>query len=141
MKLVLDSNVLMSMLIKPGRPLNLLFLEGLSIFSPESLWEELARNKIEIMHKSQLSSDDFEGLLQVIKKSVVTLSEDILALFSAKAEHICPDPDDTVFFAAALYLNCALWSNEKRLKHQDVIKVYSTHELMEELIDALPPFP
>ncbi|MBD3203458.1 hypothetical protein GF327_04130 [Candidatus Woesearchaeota archaeon] len=28
------------------------------------------------------------------------------------------------------YLNCPVWSNEKKLKEQDVIKVYATHDLI-----------
>ncbi len=141
MKLVLDSNILFSMLIKPGRPLNLVLLKDLEIFSPSFVWEEYAKYKDEIALKSQLSPRDFEGLLQLFKNRVIFISEDVLVPYRAKAEMICPDPNDTLFFATALYLNCALWSNEKKLKNQDVIKVYATHELMQAFIDVLPTFP
>jgi len=40
-----------------------------------------------------------------------------------------PDPDDMAYFALALKLNCAIWSNDKKLKEQDKVKVYNTHEL------------
>ena len=33
------------------------------------------------------------------------------------------------YFALALKLNCAIWSNDKKLKEQNKIQVCSTHEL------------
>ncbi|MBS3175821.1 hypothetical protein J4457_01145 [Candidatus Woesearchaeota archaeon] len=45
------------------------------------------------------------------------------------AENLTPDPDDMAYFAIALRLNCAIWSNDKKLKEQNKIKVYHTHEL------------
>ena len=50
--------------------------------------------------------------------------------YREKAEDICPDPKDIVYFALALYLKCGIWSNEKRLKKQNVVKVYATHDIM-----------
>lgn len=40
---------------------------------------------------------------------------------------------DSEYFALALKLNCAIWSNDKRLKQQDKIKVYSTEDLVKVL--------
>jgi predicted nucleic acid-binding protein len=47
-----------------------------------------------------------------------------------KAKEICPDPDDTEYFALALQLNCPLWSNDKKLKNQQEIRVINTIELL-----------
>ncbi|MBI2152065.1 hypothetical protein HYU21_05030 [Candidatus Woesearchaeota archaeon] len=35
-----------------------------------------------------------------------------------------------VYFALALKLNCALWSNDKKLREQSEVKVYNTYELV-----------
>lgn len=53
-----------------------------------------------------------------------TLKDEML-----KACKISPDLDDAVYFALAIKLNCPIWSNDKRLKQQNIVKVYSTHEL------------
>jgi predicted nucleic acid-binding protein len=34
-----------------------------------------------------------------------------------------------VYHALALKLNCAIWTNDKKLKQQTKIKIYHTHEL------------
>ncbi|MBT5021736.1 hypothetical protein HOK51_08530 [Candidatus Woesearchaeota archaeon] len=46
------------------------------------------------------------------------------------AKIICPDENDVDYFALALKLNCAIWSNDKKLKNQNSIIVYSTEELI-----------
>ena len=58
--------------------------------------------------------------------------EDLIA-YMEEADLITPDPDDVMYFALALKLNCSIWSNDKKLKHQDKIKVYFTEELVKEL--------
>ena len=35
-----------------------------------------------------------------------------------------------MYFALALKLNCGIWSNDKKLKNQDKVKVYSTEDLL-----------
>jgi predicted nucleic acid-binding protein len=47
-----------------------------------------------------------------------------------KAEQISPDPDDVMYFATALKLNCSIWSNDKEMKKQKYVRVYATHDLV-----------
>ncbi len=99
MDLVVDANVLFSALIKEGFSHNLFFNENLHLFTPEYIFTELEKHKKELLNKTE------------------------------KAEEITPDPDDMAYFALALKLNCAIWSNDKKLKPQDKVEVYNTHEL------------
>lgn len=46
-----------------------------------------------------------------------------------KRRKMAPDKDDAAYFALALKKNCGIWSNDKKLKDQDAVSVYSTHEL------------
>ena len=48
------------------------------------------------------------------------------------AKEISPDSNDVLYFSLALKLNCAIWSNDKKLKQQNKIKIYSTEDLIEE---------
>jgi predicted nucleic acid-binding protein len=47
-----------------------------------------------------------------------------------KARRISPDPDDVQYFALALKLDASIWSNDKNLKNQNIVKVFSTDELV-----------
>lgn len=46
-----------------------------------------------------------------------------------QAQSITPDKYDQDYFALALKLGCPIWSNDKALKGQKRIKVYSTKEV------------
>lgn len=45
-------------------------------------------------------------------------------------EGICPDPDDSEYFALAMKLRCTIWSNDKRLKQQEKVNIINTTELI-----------
>ena len=48
-----------------------------------------------------------------------------------KADQISPDPDDSIYFAIALKIGAAIWTNEKRLQKQSIINIYTTSDLLE----------
>ncbi len=131
MQIITDANVLMSMLIRPGKPIDILFDSRLSLYAPQLLFEELENNKEEIIRKSILTPEEFSWLYAILKHNLKIVPEKEFLRFREKADEICPDPKDVVYFALALYLNCPIWSNEKKLRTQDKIQVYATHELME----------
>ena len=83
------------------------------------------------MPERKLTKEQFEWLYLILKNNITIVPEKDFLKYREKAEQICPDPKDVVYFALALYLGCAIWSNEKKLKEQDEIKVYATHDLIE----------
>ena len=50
-----------------------------------------------------------------------------------EAEKITPDKKDVLYFALALKLRCGIWSNDKKLKTQNKIKIYSTEDLLKNI--------
>ena len=130
MQLILDANILIAMLVKPGLPIDLFFDSRLSLFAPQLLFEELENNKQEIIKKSRLNNEEFDWLFLILKHNVFIVPEEDFFKFREEADEICPDPKDIVYFALALYLKCAIWSNEKKLKEQPTIMVYATHDLL-----------
>ena len=130
MQLIVDANPIISMLIKPGKPIDLLLVEELELIAPELLFAEIQQHKDEILEKSRLNDNEIERFIHVLKKRIKIIPEEDFLKFRENAEQICPDEKDVVYFAAALYLKCPLWSNDKKLKEQNYIEVYSTHELI-----------
>ena len=63
MQVVIDANVVMSILISPGDTLDLFLKEELELFAPALLFEELERNKAVIIDKSRLLMEDIDALL------------------------------------------------------------------------------
>ncbi|MBN2517441.1 MAG: hypothetical protein JXB14_01210 [Candidatus Altiarchaeota archaeon] len=77
-----------------------------------------------------------EDVESVIKElfdvaEIMVIATPELDLFMEKARNLSPDPNDSEYFALALKLGCPIWSNDKALKKQDVVRVYSTKELSE----------
>ena len=130
MQVITDANIIIAMLVRPGKPIHLFFYIRLSLYGPHLLFVELENNKEEIMEKTGLTEDEFEWLYSILKHNIEIIPEEEFLRFRETAENICPDSKDIVYFALALYLNCPIWSNEKKLKEQAKIKVYATHELM-----------
>ena len=50
--------------------------------------------------------------------------------FMLQALQLSPDLKDAPYIALALKLNCPIWSQDKALKKQSVVKIYSTEELI-----------
>ncbi len=130
MQIIVDANPIISILIKPGKPINLLLVEELGLIAPELLFEEIRNNKALIVRKSGLNSEEIKKFIEILKKKIDIIPEEEFVQFREKAKAICPDPKDIVYFALALHLKCPIWSNEKKLKNQQEITVYATHELM-----------
>lgn len=131
MQVIPDANPLISLLIAPGNPIQLLFLDELELVAPALLFEEIERNKDIILRYSGLDENEVDMFIGLLKKRIRIIPEHEFILFREKAEKICPDKKDITYFALALHLRCPLWSNEKRLREQKYILTYATHELME----------
>ena len=88
---------------------------------------------MELIQKSCMNDDDFHTLLQFLLKKVEVVSFDELRKYKVEAFEIAQplDPDDTPFFACALaYPGCIIWTDDKRLKKQDKVKVLNTQEML-----------
>ena len=129
MDIVVDANVLFSALIKSSLSYNLLFNGRFHLFTPEYIFTELEKHKEEILEKTERTTEDLFKLVETLKRRISIIPLEELVPYVEEADKLTPDPDDMVYFALALKLNCAIWSNDKKLKNQNKIKVYNTHEL------------
>lgn len=133
MELVIDANILMSALIAAGgKTFDLMYMERIRLYSVDKLSHEVEKYKEEILAKSGLSQDEFEFILSLLSTRIEFIPYAEITPFVPEAEKITPDPNDTEYFALALKLKCGLWSNDKRLKQQSRVKVYSTEDLVKE---------
>jgi len=131
MDLVLDANILFSILIRKGKNEDLLFHEDLHIFAPEFLFEEFSKYKDLILKKTNKNEEEFEKLVTILKKKIKIVSNEEIDEYLNQAKRICPDLNDIDYFALALKLKCSIWSNDKELKEkQNIIRVYSTKDLI-----------
>ncbi len=119
MRLIIDANVLFSALIKEGATRKIILFSDHSFFIPEFILKELNENKEEV----------FREIMQNSNIEIILKDEFYDQMETAKK--ICPDINDIHYFALALKLSCPIWSNDKKLKEQNKIKVFNTKELIE----------
>ena len=133
MLLVVDATELFSAAIKEGKTAEILVSDKVDLITPEFVFSEFKDHKDEISSKTHRSSEDFVKFLTVLEDKIEVIPSLDLAPFLEDADAICPDPEDIQYFAAAFKYNCAIWSEDKELKNQSRIKVYSTSDLVKEL--------
>ena len=132
MKLVVDTNVLFSFFKKDSTTRNIITsYEIFQLYTPEFCLKELEKLKNVICKKARISEKEFKEIFEILKVFVMPVPLEKYKKFLNKAKTISPDPDDIDIFALAIKLNCAIWSNDSRLKKQKKIKVFSTEEIVE----------
>lgn len=133
MKIILDSNILFSALIKDSKARRIILeYEGFFLF-PQYIFEEMEEHIEELLKKSKLPKNEFNTLLAIILKKVMIIPNNVLFPYRNKALDIVKDidKDDILFVACALaYPNSIIWSNDKRLKNQKSVRVLNTNEIL-----------
>lgn len=134
MRLVIDANILFSALIKDSTTRKLISEPKLSLYTPKFFVGEFLEHLWELKEKTGADESLLKEKMNdfIIKNIKLIPSEEIFP-FISEASTISPDKDDVAYFALALKLKCAIWSNDVKLKKQNRVKIYSTKEILEKL--------
>ncbi|MBU4087014.1 MAG: hypothetical protein KKB21_05560 [Nanoarchaeota archaeon] len=129
--LVIGSNILTSALIKDSLTRNLIKNMRLPLLFPEYGLSEVYLCKQEILKKSHMNGREFNVILLRLMKYIRLIPSGIILDFICEADKIIGkiDKDDSVFIATALAFNCSIWSDDKHLKKQDKVRVFTTKEM------------
>ena len=132
MKLVVDANILIAGLLKNGITRELMLNRNINLYTSEYIFEELFNHLDEISKKAGMNKNEFKDMTEIliVESDLKNITKNEVQSFTDLANSISPDADDALYFATALKLNCAIWSNDKQLKNQKHVKVYSTHDLI-----------
>ena len=129
MDLIIDANILFAALIKDSITAKLIFVNKLNLYSPEFILEEVKKHKNYLLNKTHRTEDELNLILLIIANRINFIPIENIIPYLKKADKISPDFDDSIYFAAALNMDMPIWSNDKRLKNQNVIKIYTTSDL------------
>src|SRR3989338_3268869 len=136
MKIVVDSNVIFSALIRDSTTRRqILECDNMLLF-PVYIFEELEKHKDELMSKSRMEKEDFDALLHLLLSKMIIVPTTSLKPHKEEAVSIIRniDMDDAVFIACALaYPGSIIWSGDKKLKLQQRIRVFNSSEIKEVL--------
>ena len=133
MKLIIDTNIFFSGLIKDSITRKILFHSEYEFCIPDFFLFELKKYKEYLIKKTKLKKSELKQIIDDILESVYLIP---IKEYSAKlieARRIIGDVDekDIPFIAVALSIrNDGIWSNDKHFKEQSEIKIYTTNDLI-----------
>jgi len=120
MAIVIDTNIIFSMLLKRTSRLRQEFFEQTDeVYSPNFVMVELFKHKERLLKRSELPKTEIYELLHTILEKVRFINEyTITKRNKLKAFRMCQDVDenDTPIVALVLELNARLWTRDKELK-------------------------
>ena len=134
MKLVLDTNIFISALLRDSKVRELIVNSPLPLIFPEAILDELRKHEDELLEKSGMLRKDYEKIINTLLTYAKIVPTETLKAYREEALRIVEqiDIDDAIFFAAALATPPAIiWSEDKKLKKQDKVIVLNTAEIIQ----------
>jgi predicted nucleic acid-binding protein len=132
-QLVVDANILLAAFLKEALTRELLLDSRLDLAAPEHLLSETFRHlrtSASIRKRIGLSSKEIETLFLLLTQRIQVFPETSYQSVMTKALTLAPHRQDAPYLALALILKAAVWSNDKGMKKQPIVTVYSTSELL-----------
>ena len=134
MNVIIDTNILISGLIKDSTTRKILFRPDIKIHFPDILLLEVSKYLPEIAKKADLPKKEIRRLLNLLIKNfhIVPLSDYKKQLKEAHEIIGKIDKKDTPFIALALSLKSdGIWSEDKHFEKQKTIPIFKTKDLIE----------
>ena len=132
MKLVIDTNIIISAYINPASKIGkIIFSEKYQLFTPKFTIAELKKHHIKI-EKYGVSPN----VIRAINKQITFVSDnDIPIELAKKAYNIMKDIDenDTPFLELSYFLNCKIWTGDKKF-HEGLLKKGIKRTLLTKLV-------
>ncbi|MBM2837812.1 MAG: putative nucleotide-binding protein, containing domain [Deltaproteobacteria bacterium] len=132
MNLVIDTNVLISVLLKDSVTREILLFPSFEFFLPEYALEEVEAHKGLISKRSGLDEEAIDVILSLLLENITIIPASEIKPNIARADKLIGhiDPFDVPFVALALSVeNDGIWSNDKHFENLKGIKVWKTADL------------
>jgi len=133
MRLVIDTNIIFSALIKDSITRRILLTSEFDFYIPEYVFIEIHKHSEEIMEKSGYDQDDLDTMLDTLISDINVIPTEEFKKYIPLAFKIMKniDEDDTSFLALALMINGdGIWTNDPHFDKQDKIKVWKTKDII-----------
>ncbi len=132
MRLIVNTNRIIAALVKDSYSRRIILSSPLECITISLSAQEIEKHRTEITEKSRLTDGEIDYLLAQFRKKLIHLEDWVIQKYMLEAKTIMEqiDPDDTPFIAAALAAEAAIWSDDKHFTRQNVVKVWTTKELV-----------
>jgi len=129
MELVINANILFSIANPTSKTREIISTFPITFFSPLFSLDEIRKYKDEIKKKANIK--DFESFINLLKERINFIDIKEYKDEIEKCKRLISDEKDVEYLALAKKLNLPIWSNDKLLKKQEIVKIINTKELIE----------
>ena len=130
MKIVIDTNIIFSMLLlKNSRLRDKFFEKKVNWYAPTFVFVEMFERKEKLLKFSHLTESEIYELLYRIFQKIKFINEQLISKRNKlKAYELCKEIDeyDTPIVGLALELNASIWTGDKKLKNGLIQKGFSS---------------
>ena len=133
MRLILDTNIIMSALIRDSITRKMMIESGWRFYYPKESLQELEKYKFLILEKSGLSEEEYTNLYNFLISHIFTISSNRINENFKEADNILGkiDPNDVIFIALALSIeNEGIWSDDSHFQQQEKVKIWKTGDVV-----------
>jgi len=134
MKIVIDTNILLSALIKDSITRKIIVESEWDFYYPKMSLHEIRKYKDLVLGKSGMEEREYEELLTRLLEYVEIIPDENINKHLNEANQILSeiDPDDIVFVATAISIeDSIIWSDDGDFEKQDKIKVLETEDVID----------
>ena len=132
MKLVIDTNILLSALIKNSTTRKILVESGWTFYYPEISFHEVRKYQKLVLKKSGMNIEEYSRLLNQLLEFVILIPDERIKTHLKEANLILGeiDLDDVVFLSAAMGMkHVKIWSDDKHFQQQEKVIVLNSKEV------------
>ena len=132
MSVVIDTNIILSSLIKDSITREIIIKSGLNFYYPEISFHEVEKYAGIVIRKSGMTKKEYGRVLNVLMDKINLVSEKQFTQRLKEADRILGkiDKDDVVFLACALALNIGIWSDDKDFQKQKKVGIFTTRDMI-----------
>ncbi|MFT4303468.1 MAG: PIN domain-containing protein [Candidatus Woesearchaeota archaeon] len=131
MRLIVDTNVLITFFWKHNFFEKMLGNIDIEFFSPSYAIEEIEKHKEYIIDKSKIDNDSYNNIKIKLIDKINFVDVNLYQDFFSSIKLSDDNKDDIDFIALAIVIKGIIWSNDKNLKKQDYALVLSTFEIVD----------
>ena len=134
MRLVIDTNIIISSLISNSARRPILMNSNIEFIAPEYTFAEILKHIDLIIKKAKLAPNDLQYVMDMLFTRITIYPKEEYADCYIQAIKIMKDidPDDAPFLALAMKTKVdGIWSGDKGFQQQNHVKIYTTKELIE----------
>ena len=133
MRVVVDTNRILSALLKAGMDRKIISSQNIGFFTLDYVLGEINKHMAYIIEKSGLSKGEIETLLNLFMENIAIVSDKEVKSGMMEAMNIMKaiDPKDAPILACALAIpNDGIWSGDEHLHRQKRVKAWHSSDLM-----------